>query len=73
MKKIIKFSFIIYLLTTSYCHAYIDPSSASYILTVIIGFFVAGMVTFKSYYYKIKKFFFKKKIEDNSLNKNSKK
>ena len=70
MKKIIKLSVLIYLVMTTYVYAYIDPAMGSAILTAIIGFFVTGMVLVKSYFYKIKNFFYKKKIEKNKYNKN---
>jgi O-antigen/teichoic acid export membrane protein len=36
--------------------AYLDPGTGSAIMTIIIGFFVAIGVLFKTFWYKIKKF-----------------
>lgn len=41
--------------------AYIDPGSGSAIMTAIIGFFVATGLVIKTYWYKIKSFFKRKK------------
>ena len=37
--------------------AYIDPGSGSAIISLIIGFFVALGLTFKTYWYKLKALF----------------
>jgi len=41
--------------------AYIDPGSGSAIMSAIIGFFVAVGLAIKTYWYKIKSIFSKKK------------
>lgn len=41
--------------------AYIDPGSGSAIMSAIIGFFVAIALGIKTYWYKIKSIFTKKK------------
>jgi len=41
--------------------AYIDPGSGSAIMSAIIGFFVAISLAIKTYWYKIKSFFSRKK------------
>ena len=49
--------------------AYIDPASGSAIMSAVIGFFVAGSLALKTYWYKIKKVFLSKKTtlaEDDS-------
>ena len=44
--------------------AYIDPGSGSAIVSAIIGFFVASWLIIKTYWYKIKSFFFKSNDSD---------
>ena len=41
--------------------AYIDPGSGSAIISAIIGFFVAIVLAIKTFWFKIKSFFKKKK------------
>ena len=41
--------------------AYIDPGSGSAIMSAIIGFFVAISLAIKTYWYKIKSLFLRKK------------
>ena len=41
--------------------AYIDPGSGSAIMSAIIGFFVAVSLAIKTYWYKLKSLFMKKK------------
>ena len=41
--------------------AYIDPGSGSAIMSAIIGFFVAIGLAIKTYWYKLKSFFKRKK------------
>ncbi len=41
--------------------AYIDPGSGSAIMSAVIGFFVAISLAVKTYWYKIKSIFSKKK------------
>ena len=45
--------------------AYIDPGSGSAIMSAIIGFFVAGGLAIKTYWYKLKSFFVGKKKTPN--------
>lgn len=55
--KIILTAGLFFSLVIQPAHAYIDPGSGSAIMTVIIGFFVAIGVHFKTLWYKIKAFF----------------
>ena len=41
--------------------AYIDPGSGSAIISALIGFFVATSLAVKTYWYKIKSLFTRKK------------
>jgi len=50
--------------------AYIDPGSGSAIMSAIIGFFVAVGLAIKTYWYKIKSLFMKKKTSESNNNKN---
>lgn len=43
--------------------AYIDPGSGSAIMSAVIGFFVAISLAIKTYWYKIKSLFSRKKIK----------
>jgi hypothetical protein len=45
--------------------AYIDPGSGSAIMSAIIGIFVAAGLAIKTYWYKIKSFFSRKKTTMN--------
>ncbi|MAZ07777.1 MAG: hypothetical protein CMM99_04890 [Rickettsiales bacterium] len=49
---------------TNYAQAYIDPGSASAIITAILGFIAAAGFTVKNYFHKIKSFFSKKDKKD---------
>ena len=60
MKKITQ-SLLIFMFFISPVYAYIDPGSGSAIISAIIGFFVAIGLAIKTYWYKIKSFFKKKK------------
>ena len=65
-----KFKFFLFLgyfsfLFMSSGHAYIDPGTISIIFQGIVASIVAGAVTIKIYWYKIKSFF--KKKEKNKL------
>jgi hypothetical protein len=44
-------------------YAYIDPGSGSAIMSAIVGFFVAIGLAIKTYWYKLKSFFVRKKEE----------
>ena len=52
---------LILLTTATPAVAYIDPGSGSAIMSAVIGFFVAIAMAVKTYWYKIKGFFVKKK------------
>ena len=56
---------IFYFINTNNAFAYIDPGSASAIITAILGFFAAAGFTIKRYFYKIKSFFIKDQKKDN--------
>ena len=45
-------------------YSYIDPGSGSAIMSAIIGFFVALFLGVKTYWYKLKSLFTKKKKDD---------
>lgn len=60
--KIASFAFFSWmLLWASPAMAYIDPGSGSAIMSALIGLFVAVGISFKSYWYKIKSLFLKRK------------
>jgi high-affinity Fe2+/Pb2+ permease len=63
MFKLFLFSGYFSFLFISNAHAYIDPGTISIILQGIVGAVVAGAVTIKIYWYKIRSFF-KKKEKD---------
>ena len=64
MKKIIPSIIIISLsLWIQPTMAYIDPGSGSAIMSAIIGFFVATGLVIKTYWYKIKSIFTRKKAD----------
>ena len=44
-----------------HAHAYIDPGSGSALISMVIGFFVACGLVLKTYWYKVKRFFSRKK------------
>lgn len=56
---------IFYFVNINNAFAYIDPGSASAIITAILGFFAAAGFTVKKYFYKIKSFFIKNERRDN--------
>ncbi len=56
---------IFYFVNTNNAFAYIDPGSASAVITAILGFFAAAGFTIRKYLYKIKSFFIKDKKRDN--------
>jgi hypothetical protein len=45
--------------------AYIDPGSGSAIMSAVIGFLVAVSMAIKTYWYKLKSFFFGSKDAEN--------
>lgn len=49
-------TFVLFILSFQPALAYLDPGTGSAIMTMIIGFFVAIGVLFKTFWYKIKKF-----------------
>jgi O-antigen/teichoic acid export membrane protein len=49
-------TFVLFILSLQPAFAYLDPGTGSAIMTIIIGFFVAIGVLFKTFWYKIKKF-----------------
>ena len=52
--------FIVFAALATIClpaYAYIDPGTGSAIVSLIIGFFVALGLTFKTYWYKLKALF----------------
>ena len=49
-------TFVLFILSLQPALAYLDPGTGSAIMTMIIGFFVAIGVLFKTFWYKIKKF-----------------
>lgn len=53
--------FTFLLIFTQPAMAYIDPGSGSAIMSAVIGFFVAFGLAIKTYWYKIKHIFTKKK------------
>jgi O-antigen/teichoic acid export membrane protein len=53
--------FIIFGIYSPALFAYIDPGSGSAIMSAIIGFFVAIGLAIKTYWYKFKSFFVRKK------------
>ena len=57
MKKTIILTFILSLSSSQSAYAYIDPGSGSFLMSIIVGFFVTAGVFIKSFWYKIKSFF----------------
>lgn len=51
----------VFVLGTSNAYAYLDPASGGAILSAVIGFIVACGVFLKTYWYKLKKIFSKKR------------
>lgn len=56
---------IFYFVNINYAFAYIDPGSASALITAILGFFAAAGFTIRKYFHKMKSFFIKDKKRDN--------
>jgi hypothetical protein len=46
-------------------HAYLDPGTGSLIIQAIVGVFLAGSMTFKLWYYRVKEFFIGKSATPN--------
>ncbi|MDP8959430.1 MAG: hypothetical protein M3N51_09590 [Actinomycetota bacterium] len=46
----------LWLLVVPPAHAYIDPGSGSYVFQVLIGFLLAGAVTARAYWHRIREF-----------------
>jgi hypothetical protein len=44
---------------TQKAYAYLDPGSGSFIMQIIIGAILGGLVTIKIYFHKVKSFFIK--------------
>jgi len=63
---------ILLLVIPSQAYAYIDPASASAIMSAVIGFFVASGLAIKSQWYKLKSFFTGKAEENDSEYENEK-
>jgi hypothetical protein len=64
MNDIFKLTLIIFITTIKNSFAYIDPGSASIIITAIISFFATLILYFKQIFYFIKNFY-KKHIKKN--------
>ena len=64
MKLSLQAVFIGLLITSFPAFAYIDPGSGSAIMSAIIGFFVAVAMAVKTYWYKIKGIFTRKKNDN---------
>lgn len=64
-----KISLIIYLLSTSAAHAYVDPGSGSVIVTTVLGLLAAISYTFRKYFYKLKRFISRDKSDTETENK----
>lgn len=71
MKKFIPHALIIVTsLWVQPAMAYIDPGSGSAIMSAVIGFFVAISLVIKTYWYKFRSFFTKKKNTQATTNDN---
>lgn len=57
---------LIFSISIQPAHAYIDPGSGSAILSAIIGFLVAVGLAIKTYWYKLKSLFIRKKESEES-------
>jgi|LGVF01.2.fsa_nt_gb hypothetical protein len=64
-----KISIIIYLLSASAAHAYVDPGSGSVIVTTVLGLLAAVSYTFRKYFYKLKGFISRDKSDTEPENK----
>jgi hypothetical protein len=65
--SIFKFSLLMTLLLPETAHAYIDPGSASLIVSSILGFIAAIGFTFRKYFYKLKQLLIGNKPKDESF------
>ena len=72
MKKTIILTFILSALGSQSAYAYIDPGSGSFLISMIVGFFVTAGVFIKSFWYKIKNFFGLNKKPNSDIEKNLK-
>jgi hydrogenase-4 membrane subunit HyfE len=45
--------------STKKAYAYLDPGTGSYLLQLLLGFLLAGLFLFKTFFLKIKYFFLK--------------
>tara|TARA_Y100000816_G_C26089814_1_gene575740 strand:- start:1570 stop:1779 length:210 start_codon:yes stop_codon:yes gene_type:complete len=65
MKKVFFLSVsLVFFLSINPALAYIDPGSGSAIISAIVGFIAAIVITIKTYWYKLKSFFFKKNKDE---------
>lgn len=60
-KKIIFVTFVSFIFFNQPAYAYLDPGTGSAIMGLIVSFFVAVGVIFKTFWYKIKGLFIKNK------------
>lgn len=68
MLKIISvYSFIFSLMFVTPAMAYIDPGSGSAIISAVIGGIAAIVISIKTYWYRIKSLFFKKRNEESKV------
>jgi len=65
-----KISIVLYLLSASAAHAYVDPGSGSVIVTTVLGLLAAVSYTFRKYFYKLKGFIFRDKSDTETENSN---
>lgn len=61
MKNKLFILFLFMFMISSSAQAYIDPATGSTIVSTLIGLFVALGIIIKTYWYKLKAFFIKKK------------
>ena len=55
--QLVIFIGIYYILYPNSAHAYLDPGTGSFVIQIIIGFFVGGLYFLKTYWHKIIVFF----------------
>ena len=58
-------SLLLVLVMYDYAQAYIDPSTGSYILQILLAGILGGLYAMKSYWRQLKAFFSKKSEETN--------
>ena len=51
------YSFLLYLFTPSVCYAYLDPSTGSYFMQVLLGVGIGIAACFKFVWWRVKGFF----------------